>query len=70
MIITRFTYSTFFNLEQGEHNTTDADIIILYENYIISVFESTERHTPLLFSLIKEGKLFGSDYKLRTWVKA
>lgn len=62
--------STFFNLHQGEHNATDLTIVILHENYIIWISETTERHTPKLYSLIKEDKLFDSEYKLRTWVEA
>lgn len=61
--------STFFNLHQGEHNATELTIVILHENYIIWITEVTEKHTPKLYSLIKEEKLFDSDYKLRTWVK-
>lgn len=61
--------STFFNLHQGEHNVTSLTVVILHENYIIWISEVTERHTPKLYSLIKEEKLFDSDYKLRTWVE-
>lgn len=61
--------STFFNLHQGDHNATDLTIVILHENYIIWISEVTERHTPKLYSLIKEEKLFDNDYKLSTWVK-
>lgn len=60
--------STFFNLHQGEHNVTNLTVVILHENYIIWISEDTERHTPKLYSLIKEEKLFDSDYKLKTWV--
>ena len=61
--------STFFNLHQGEHNVTNLTVVILHENYIIWISEVTEKHTPKLYSLIKEEKLFDNDYKLRTWVK-
>lgn len=61
--------STFFNLHQGEHNATILTVVILHENYIIWISEVTERHTPKLYSLIKEEKLFDNNYKLRTWVK-
>lgn len=60
--------STFFDYEQGEHNVVELDIYILYENYVISFHESTERKTPKLYSLIKEHQLFDSDYKLTTLV--
>lgn len=60
--------STFFNLHQGEHNVTNLTVVILHKNYIIWISEDTERHTPKLYSLIKEEKLFDSDYKLKTWV--
>ncbi len=61
--------STFFNLHQGEHNVTSLTVVILHENYIIWISEVTERHTPKLYSLIKEEKLFDNNYKLKTWVK-
>ena len=61
--------STFFNLRQGEHNVTNLTVVILHENYIIWISEVTERHTPKLYSLIKEEKLFDNNYKLKTWVK-
>ncbi len=61
---------TFFDWHQGEHNFTTLTVAILHENYIIWIREGTERHTPKLYSLIKEEKLFDSDYKLKTWVKA
>lgn len=61
--------ATFFDWHQGEHNSTYMTVVILHENYIIWISENTERHTPKLYSLIKEEKLFDSDYKLKTWVE-
>lgn len=63
-------HSTFFDLHQGEHNVTELTVVILHENYIIWISEPTEKHTPKLYSLIKEEKLFDNGYKLKTWVEA
>lgn len=62
-------HATFFDLHQGEHNVTDLTVSIVRENYIITLYESTESHTPKLYSLIKDKKLFDRDYTLKAWVE-
>lgn len=60
--------AAFFDLHQGDFNSTDLEFFILYENYIIYFNEATAKNTPKLYSLIREQQLFNSDYTLKTYV--
>ena len=60
--------AAFFDLHQGDFNSTDLKIFILYENYIICFYEVAVATTPKLYSLIKNQQLFNSEYTLKTFV--